>query len=126
MALSNLDKDNLNRLFSMISINENSLNSIKSNYSTYAKLEVILNQIENLKLQANKIINDHNSNIELNNIHCNFKKVPGNVYYLYEINGEKKLSLIPNTDFTAYLDIQSKFLGKYLYNYDNQFYFLDD
>jgi len=49
MALSNLDKNNLNRLFSMISINENSLNSIKSNYSTYAKLEVILNQIENLK-----------------------------------------------------------------------------
>ena len=126
MALSNLDKDNLNRLFSMISIDENSVNSIKSNYSTYAKLEVILNQIENLKLQANKIINDHNSNIELNNIYCNFKKVPGNVYYLYEINGEKKLSLIPDTDFTAYLDTQSKYLGKYLYNYDHQFYFLDN
>ena len=82
MALSNLDKDNLNRLFSMISIDENSVNSIKSNYSTYAKLEVILNQIENLKLQANKIINDHNSNIELNNIYCNFKKVPGNVLFI--------------------------------------------
>lgn len=137
MALSNLDKDNLTRLFSMISVNnnlqENNLNSIKENYATYAKLEVILNQIENLKLQAKQIIDDHNNNIEINNIHCSFKKVPGTIYYLYEINGEKKLSLISNNEYSAYLQPSSsingnnnnKFLGKYLYNYDHQFYLVD-
>lgn len=138
MALSNLDKDNLTRLFSMISTNdnlqENNLDSIKQNYATYAKLEVILNQIENLKLQAKQIIDNHNNNIEINSIHCNFKKVPGTIYYLYEINGEKKLSLISNDEYSAYLQPSSlnnsnnnnnKFLGKYLYNYDHQFYLMD-
>ena len=134
MALSNLDKDNLTRLFSMISTNnnlqENNLSSIRENYATYAKLEVILNQIENLKLQAKQIIDNHNNNIEINNIHCNFKKVPGTIYYLYEINGEKKLSLVSNNEFTAYIDsisnlTNNKFLGKYLYNYDHQFYLVD-
>jgi len=134
MALSNLDKDNLTRLFSMISVNnnlhENNLNSIKENYATYAKLEVILNQIENLKLQAKELIDNHNNNIEINNIHCNFKKVPGTIYYLYEMNGEKKLSLISNVEFSTYLDSTSptsnnKFLGKYLYNFDHHFYLIN-
>lgn len=135
MALSNLDKDNLTRLFSMISTNdnlqENNLDSIKQNYATYAKLEVILNQIENLKLQAKQIIDNHNNNIEINSIHCNFEKVPGTIYYLYEINGEKKLSLITNDEYSAYLEsltstvTNNKFLGKYLYNYDHQFYLID-
>tara|TARA_R110002072_G_scaffold138708_4_gene282117 strand:- start:1618 stop:2016 length:399 start_codon:yes stop_codon:yes gene_type:complete len=132
MALSNLDKDNLTRLFSMISTNnnlqENNLGSIKQNYATYAKLEVISNQIENLKLQAKQILDNHNNNIEINSIHCNFKKVPGTIYYLYEINGEKKLSLISNDEFYTYLEstvTNNKFLGKYLYNYDHQFYLMD-
>lgn len=127
MALSNLDKDNLTRLFSMINVNnneDNNLNSIKENYATYAKLEIILNQIENLKIQAHQIIDNHNNNLEINNILCKFKKVAGTIYYLYEINGEKKLSLISDNEFLNYLNNDCKFLGKYLYNYDHQFYLI--
>ena len=54
MALSNLDKDNLYRLFNMINIennnNEKMISNIKSNNTTYAKLQVITKQIEMLSL----------------------------------------------------------------------------
>ena len=55
MALSNLDKNNLTRLFQMININDNNsitqenINSIRSNYSTYSKLELIAKQIQLVK-----------------------------------------------------------------------------
>ena len=55
MALSNLDNDNITRLFKMININEqshNNLMSIRNNYSSYSKLELICKQIEFLKKEA--------------------------------------------------------------------------
>ena len=50
MALSNLDKDNLTRLFKMINIddysnNQNLMCNIRSDYSNYGKLELIAKQI---------------------------------------------------------------------------------
>ena len=46
MALSNLNKDNLTRLFQMINIddysnNQNTLANIKNDYINYGKLELI-------------------------------------------------------------------------------------
>ena len=45
MALSNLNKDNLDRLFNMINIdhtnNQKIIDNVKSNNTTYAKLQVI-------------------------------------------------------------------------------------
>ena len=55
MALSNLDKDNLTRLFQMINIdntNENTLSTIQNDYSTYGKLELIGKQISFLQNEA--------------------------------------------------------------------------
>ena len=48
MALSNLDNDNITRLFKMINLNEGSENDIikiKANYATYSKLQIIAKQI---------------------------------------------------------------------------------
>ena len=51
MALSNLDKNNLTRLFEMINVKDgnslsyNNLTNLRSNYSTYSKLELIAKQI---------------------------------------------------------------------------------
>lgn len=46
MALTNLDKDNLNRLFEMINLRDkNNIIDVKTNYSTYSKLEIIGRQM---------------------------------------------------------------------------------
>lgn len=116
MALSNLNKDTLTRLFQMININNDNSNidKIRSNNSTYSKLEFIAKQIEYLQNEAVNIIEDHNINNYLNDINCSFKKVPGKYYYLYIINNERKLSMISNDEWNSY----DEFLGKFYYDFD--------
>ena len=128
MALSNLDKDTLERLFQMINVNDenslsyNNLTNIRSNYSTYARLEMIAKQIEFLKLEAENILKNHDLNNDLSCLKYNFRKVPGTYYYVYEnANGEKLLSLIGPDEWTNYC----KFITKVYYDYDYQFYKLD-
>jgi len=122
MALSNLDKDNLTRLFQMINIddysnNQNALINIRNDYSNYGKLELIAKQISFLQNEAINIYNNHQLNSEINKIECNFKKVPGTYYYLYEKNNKKFLSLISNEEWCSY----DKFICKVLYDYDCNF-----
>ena len=120
MALSNLDKDNLTRLFQMINIdntNENMLSTIQNDYSTYGKLELIAKQISFLQNEALNIYNNYTFNNEINNIKCNFKKVPGTYYYLYETNNTKFLSLISNEEWSSY----DKFICKVYYDFDCNF-----
>ena len=128
MALSNLDKNNLTRLFEMININNNdsltqeNINSIKSNYSTYSKLELIAKQIYFLKSEAQNILQNHDLNNDLSCLKCNFRKVPGTYYYVYEnTNNEKLLSLISPEEWSNY----HKFITKVYYDYDYQFYKVD-
>ena len=122
MALSNLDKDNLTRLFQMINIdhysnNQNALTNIRNDYSNYGKLELIAKQISFLQNEAVNIYNNHELNSDINKIECNFKKVPGTYYYLYEKNNKKFLSLISNDEWCFY----DKFICKVLYDYDCNF-----
>ena len=119
MALTSLDKDNLNRLFEMINLRvKNNIIDVITNYSTYSKLEIIGRQMMNLKIEAEKILENHNVNEELKNIECNCKKVPGTYYYLYLINNKKVISLIADTEWDTY----DKFLYKLYFDYDYQFY----
>ena len=63
MSLSNLDNDTTTRLFKMIISNDNFSNEqlckLKNDSSTYAQLNLINKQIENLKLEAINIIQNH-------------------------------------------------------------------
>ena len=119
MALSNLNKDTLTRLFNMINTNSNEtiISSIKNDYSAYGKLELIAKQISLLQNEAITICNNHTFNTEINSIVCNFKKVPGTYYYLYENNNTKFLSLISNEEWSSY----DKFICKVYYDYDCNF-----
>lgn len=128
MALTNVDKNTLTRLFDMINIknnetiNYNNLLNIRSNYATYSKLELIAKQIEFLKNEALNIINNHELNNDLTCLKCNFRKVPGTYYYVYENeNNEKILSLIGPHEWSNY----HKFITKVYYDYDYQFYKVD-
>lgn len=128
MALTNIDKNTLTRLFKMVnvenseSINYNNLLNIRSNYASYSKLELIAKQIEFLKNEALNIINNHELNNDLSCLKCNFRKVPGTYYYVYlNANDEKILSLIGPHEWYNY----HKFITKVYYDYDYQFYKVD-
>ena len=124
MALSNLDKDNLNRLFTMLSVNENNkIETIKKNYSSFAQLKLIAEQIYSLQEKAKEIIYSANINEKLHNIDMNCKKVCGSYYYHYIDNDNiETLSIIAPEEWNLE---NKKFLGKYLFNYDNLFYLVE-
>lgn len=125
MALSNLNKETLNNLFTMLSVenieNNKILTQIRSDYSAYGKLSLIEKQISFLKLEAINIINEYNLNNEVNNIQCNFKKIPGNYYYIYSNDATKFISLIAPDEWYN----KSNFLMKVYMDYDNNFYKCD-
>ena len=128
MSLSNLNKETTTNLLKMINsenlLNENIIKKIQQDSCTYAQLNLIYNQIENLKIQATKILENHIETNEISNIMCNFKKVPGTLYYLYLDNKDEKIiSLVePTYDSNNNINIIYKmFLGKYLYDYDLSF-----
>ena len=132
MSLSNLDNDTTTRLFKMIVSNDNFTNEqlckLKNDSSTYAQLNLINKQIESLKLEAINIIQNHVKTEEINNIICNFKKVPGTLYYLYSDNDNNKntkiISLVsPEYDTNGDIvgTIYPNFLGKYFFDYDLKF-----
>ena len=128
MALSNINKDTLERLFEMVNIRNseskeyNDLTNIRSNYATYSKLEMIAKQIDFLKNEALNILSNHDLNNNLKEIKCNFRKVPGTYYYVYENEkNEKNLSLISPDEWCNYY----KFISKVYYDFDYQFYKVD-
>ena len=124
MALSNLNNENITRLFNMLNINEkekyDNLLKIRSNYATYSKLEILAKQMHYLKVEAENIINEHNLNIDLEKIECNFRKAPGSVYYVYEKNNNQILSMISPNEGSLY----DKFLFAVYYDYDNLFHII--
>lgn len=124
MALSNMNKDTLTRLFQMLNINENkdnnTINKIRSNYATYSKLELIAKQVNLLKNEAETIINNHNINLNLETIECNFRKVPGNYYYVYEKDNKQILSMVSPDEGNLY----DNFLLKVYYDYDHLFHII--
>ena len=123
MALTNLDKDTTTRLFQMLSLNDdNSIEVIKQNYSSFSQLKIISEQINNLKIKAEEIIYNANLNNHIHTIEMSCKKVVGNYYYHYIINDKEVLSIISPNEWSIY----STYLGKYLYDYDNLFYKIND
>merc|ERR1711994_81196 len=60
-----------------------------------SKLSVIAEQVRFLQQQAQAVLEEANLNAELHHIACNFKKVPGKIYYVYKRdNGKHYMSMI--------------------------------
>ena len=58
---------------------------------------MIAEQVRFLQEQAKKVLEEANLNSELNHIACNFKKIPGKIYYVYKRpgdNGKNYMSMI--------------------------------
>lgn len=84
------------------------------------KLDVIGEQIRFLQKQALEILQEASDNAHLHNIPCNFVKIPGNIYHLYQReSGEKLFSLISPSEFGT--DKKLTHLGSYRLEIDRSF-----
>merc|ERR1712026_663950 len=60
-----------------------------------SKLSVIAEQVRFLQEQARKVLEEAQRDQEINHMACNFKRIPGKVYYIYKrANGKKYMSMI--------------------------------
>lgn len=76
------------------------------------KLQVIGEQIKFLQKQAKEILESASTNSELHKVPCNFVKVPGTIYHLYQRpTGEKLWSMISPQEFGA--TNKNEYLGSY-------------
>lgn len=83
---------------------------IKANVSN--KLAVIAEQVQFLQKQAHRILKEAQLNAKLHHAACNFKKVPGSVYYLYKRpNGQEYFSMIKPEEWGS--KCPHEFLGGY-------------
>lgn len=79
---------------------------------THGKLQVIIDQINHLKQEAKRIMEEASLNMELHKANCSFEKRVGQVYHLYERNREDLyFSLLSPNDWLGKPPHQ--FLGSY-------------
>lgn len=84
------------------------------------KLQVIGEQIKFLQKQAHEILSSAATDAELHNVPCNFVKVPGQIYHLYERpTGERLWSMISPEEFGD--NCMNKHLGSYRMEVDRSF-----
>ena len=122
MAISNIDKNHLENLMISLNNNENQLEFIKSNHVHYSKLKFIFQQMNSLKNEAVKVIQEAQIQNELFNIKKSFQLVSGTTYYVYEKeNKEKYFSLISPEEWNNH---KHTFIASYYYDYDKQFILL--
>jgi hypothetical protein len=60
-----------------------------------SKLQMIAEQVRFLRQQAHKILLEAKQNSDLHHAACNFRKLPGHVYHLYErSSGQQYFSML--------------------------------
>tara|TARA_Y100000389_G_C17394334_1_gene481682 strand:+ start:492 stop:911 length:420 start_codon:yes stop_codon:yes gene_type:complete len=88
MALSNLSKDHTNNL--LLALNENKIlaNQIitekKGQHATIAKLEILYRQMEFLKTEINRVMEEGAITSLLNKANIKCMKCPGTTYHLFQ------------------------------------------
>lgn len=87
---------------------------------TAGKLESIAQQIRALQAEAARTLAEAQANAELHRVRCNFKKIPGKLYHLYERpNGERYFSLLSPDDWQG--KPPHAFLGSFRLEADMRF-----
>lgn len=126
MALSNISKEHLNNLLAISNYSDLDKNkviqSIQRNINNYGKLKTLFRQLQFIKNEINEVLQESIISSELDKVKCNFKKIPGNHYYLYKNKKNDMLfSLISPKEWDKY----QCYLGEYLYDYDLTFNKID-
>ena len=82
-----------------------------------SKLSVIAEQVRFLQEQARKVLEEAQRDQEINHMACNFKRIPGKIYYIYKrqtskagLEGQKYMSMIsPEVKFKDNFFLRQKF-----------------
>ncbi|KAI4459581.1 hypothetical protein MML48_6g00019044 [Holotrichia oblita] len=79
------------------------------------KLQVIAEQIRFLQTQAEKILLETKRNTDLHHAACNFVKVPGNIYHLYQrSSGQKYFGMLSPQEWQT----PHEYLGSFRLEHD--------
>lgn len=122
MTLSNISKEHLNQLINVPNMEElqqhKMIKAIQRNSNNYGKLKVLLKQMKNIQDEIQTLCLESIENDYLEDVDCNFKKIPGKTYYLYmNPEGHKFFSLIAPNEWST----KNRFLNSYFYDYDLTF-----
>lgn len=97
---------------------QHSETSVKN--TAYNKLQVVAEQIKFLQKQANEILANAKKDAELHKVPCNFVKIPGQIYHLYERpSSEQFWSMISPEEFGS--TCKNIHLGSYRLEVDSSF-----
>jgi len=96
LALVDPDRSGKTNQFDLVELAHQIQTADKFTRSTAgSKLQVIAEQVRFLQQQAKAVLEEASLNNQLHHIACNFKKVPGKIYYVYKRdNGKNYMSMI--------------------------------
>ena len=119
MAITNISKEHLNQIISIPNLEDlekdKIIQAVQRNSNNYSKLKILFKQMEALKVEIEQVVEDSIDSVRLENIKCNFKKIPGKTYYLYQDqNGDLFFSLLNPGEWKS----KNIFKGEYYYDYD--------
>ena len=122
MTLSNISNEHLDKLIQIPNIEElhqnKMIRAIQRNSNNYGKLKVLLKQMKNIQDEIETLCLESIEVDYLEEVDCNFKKIPGKSYYLYmKPDGQKFFSMIAPNEW----DTKNRFLNEYFYDYDLTF-----
>ena len=87
------------------------------NVRVSSKLKVVADQIRVLQAEARKILEEANQDQDLHHVQCNFKKIPGHIYHLYQkADGRRYFSMLSPDDWKGKSPHQ--FLGSFFLGAD--------
>lgn len=122
MSLSKIDKKHLNQLISIPNLNElendKIVKAVQRNSNNYSKLKILFKQMENIKREIEEVVKESVEVEKLEKIKCNFKKIPGKNYYLYQNPDEEYFfSMLSPKEWNS----KNNFIDEYFYDYDHTF-----
>lgn len=122
MSLSKIDKNHLNQLITIPNLqelqNDKIVKAIQRNSNNYSKLKVLFKQMENIKKEIEEIVKESIETENLEKINCNFKKIPGKNYFLYQKpDNEFFFSMLSPKEWNS----NNIFINEYFYDYDHTF-----
>lgn len=120
MALTNIDKKHLEQLIELPNLQlleqDKIIKAVQRNSNNYSKLKILFKQMQNIKNEIEEVIKESVETENLEKIKCNFKKIPGKNYFLYQKpNNELFFSMLSPKEWNT----KNLFICEYFYDYDH-------
>ena len=120
MAITNIDKKHLEQLIELPNLQlleqDKIIKAVQRNSNNYSKLKILFKQMQNIKNEIEEVIKESVETENLEKIKCNFKKIPGKNYFLYQKpNNELFFSMLSPKEWNT----KNLFICEYFYDYDH-------